>query len=383
VLLHAAAGTPAAAERIRGRRPDARSQLGELDSGRSQLRPGGDQLGPQIAQLVAQPVEQWPGLFRAWFVTIRAGCRSDPGQTFRPLRRGHLAGMRPFDDIARLDRAQILDRPATAIRDVVQRLLANRTVADALHGVWLGHPLHPALAQVALGSFLSASLLDALPDRRSGSDALIVTGLAATLPTATSGWADWAVAHEDQQRTGLVHAASNGTAAALYLAALLSRRGGGSGRALSLAGGLVAGFGAMLGGHLGYRQALGANHAEDVAHIGPADWQDLGPLAELPDGRPARRTAGQVPVFVLRRGTEVTVLSDRCPHLSAPLSEGELVGTGSDTRVVCPWHASEFRVDDGCVVHGPATAPAPRFESRVTDGVVQARVVTIPGVPAS
>ena len=44
---------------------------------------------------------------------------------------------------------------------------------------------------------------------------------------------------------------------------------------------------------------------------------------------------------------------------------------------------AEFRVDDGCVVHGPATAPAPRFESRVTDGVVQARVVTIPGVPAS
>lgn len=291
--------------------------------------------------------------------------------------------MRPFDDIARLDRAQILDRPATAIRDVVQRLLANRTVADALHGVWLGHPLHPGLAQVALGSFLSASLLDALPGRRSGSDALIVTGLAAALPTATSGWADWAVAHEDQQRTGLVHAVSNGTAAALYLAALLRRRNGGSGRALSVAGGLVAGFGALLGGHLGYRQALGANHAEEVAHIGPAAWQDLGPLDELPDGRPARRIAGQVPVFVLRRGTDVAVLSDRCSHLSAPLSDGKLVGSGPDTRVVCPWHASEFRVADGCVVHGPATAPAPRFESRVTDGVVQARVVPIPGVPAS
>ena len=300
---------------------------------------------------------------------------------------GTSQGMRPFDDIARLDRAEILDRPATAVRGVVQRLLANRTVKDALHGVWLGHPLHPALAQLALGSFLSASLLDALPargrPRPTGSGALIATGLAATLPTATSGWADWADSHEDQQRVGLVHAASNGTAAALYLAALLARRNGGSGRALSVAGGLAAGFGALLGGHMGYRQALGANHAEDVPHIGPEQWQTLGVLDELPDGRPVRRSAGQVPVFVLRRGDEVTVLSDRCPHLSAPLSDGELVGSGEDTRVVCPWHGSEFRVADGSVAHGPATAPTPCFATRITGREVQARVVTIPGVPAS
>jgi hypothetical protein len=40
-------------------------------------------------------------------------------------------------------------------------------------------------------------------------------------------------------------------------------------------------------------------------------------------------------------------------------------------------------VADGCVVHGPATAPVPRFEARVVDGALQARVVPIPGVPAS
>ena len=150
-----------------------------------------------------------------------------------------------------------------------------------------------------------------------------------------------------------------------------------------MAAGLTAGLGAVLGGHLGYRQALGANHAEDVAHIGPEQWQPLGQLAELPDGRAGAPRRRPVPVFVLRRGDRVTVLSDRCSHLSASLSEGELVGSGSDLRIVCPWHGSEFRVDDGCVVHGPATAPAPRFESRVVGGAVQARVVTIPGVPAS
>ena len=68
--------------------------------------------------------------------------------------------MRPFDDIARLERAQVLDKPAAAVRTVVQGLLKNRKVADALHGVWLGHPLHPGLAAVTAGSFISATLLD-------------------------------------------------------------------------------------------------------------------------------------------------------------------------------------------------------------------------------
>ena len=291
--------------------------------------------------------------------------------------------MRPFDDISRLESARALDAPAAVMRNAVQKVLSgNRTVKDLLHGVWLGHPLHPGVAQLALGSFVSATLIDAVGGDRRPSNGLIATGLAMTLPTVASGWADWSESHEDQQRVGLVHAATNGAAVACYAGALVARRRGGSGRLLSLAGGAIAGIGAMLGGHMGYRQALGANHAEDVAHLGPEDWAPMGPFTELPDGRPVRRLAGEVPAFVLRRGSEVTVLSDRCPHLSAPLSDGEVVGTDGDARVVCPWHSSEFRLSDGCVVHGPATAPVPRFESRVVDGMLQARVVTIPGVSA-
>ena len=67
--------------------------------------------------------------------------------------------MRPFDDIARIERAQVLDKPVAAVRAVVTRVLRNRTVKDALHGVWLGHPLHPGAAQFTAGSLLSASML--------------------------------------------------------------------------------------------------------------------------------------------------------------------------------------------------------------------------------
>jgi nitrite reductase/ring-hydroxylating ferredoxin subunit len=301
--------------------------------------------------------------------------------------------MRPFDDIVRLERAQALDKPAGAIRAVVQRLLGNRKVKDALHGVWLGHPLHPGLAAVTAGSFISATMLDAVGGPvgggRAPSSFLIATGLALTPPTAAAGWADWSESHEDQQRVGLVHAAANIVGVGLYAAALTRRiRGTGSGRLLSIGAGAAAGAGALLGGHLGYRQATGANHAEEVPHVGPADWQPLGPLADVPVGTPVRRTAGDVPVFVLRRADGVgpdgiSVLSDRCPHLSAPLHEGDVVDADGEVHIVCPWHGSEFRVSDGCVVHGPATAPVPRFESRTVGDELQARVVPIPGVPAS
>ena len=114
--------------------------------------------------------------------------------------------MRPFDDIARIERAQALDKPAAAVRAVVTRVLRNRTVKDALHGVWLGHPLHPGAAQFTAGSLLSASMLDAVGGPVGGgrrpSSFLIAAGLATAPVTVAAGWADWSESHEDQMRVG-------------------------------------------------------------------------------------------------------------------------------------------------------------------------------------
>ena len=51
----------------------------------------------------------------------------------------------------------------------------------------------------------------------------------------------------------------------------------------------------------------------------------------------------------------VYVLADRCSHLSGPLSEGDY----RDGCLTCPWHGSTFRVSDGTVARGPATAGLP------------------------
>ncbi|WP_460920090.1 Rieske (2Fe-2S) protein [Pontibacter brevis] len=45
-----------------------------------------------------------------------------------------------------------------------------------------------------------------------------------------------------------------------------------------------------------------------------------------------------------------------------------------DCSVRCPWHDSVFSLEDGSVVHGPATEPQPKFEVRVKAGQIEVRL---------
>jgi nitrite reductase/ring-hydroxylating ferredoxin subunit len=68
----------------------------------------------------------------------------------------------------------------------------------------------------------------------------------------------------------------------------------------------------------------------------------------------------------------VRVLADRCSHMSGPLSDGDLDGG----CLTCPWHGSMFRIEDGSVARGPATAPQPAFQVREVGGALQ---IMLPG----
>jgi nitrite reductase/ring-hydroxylating ferredoxin subunit len=225
------------------------------------------------------------------------------------------------------------------------------------------------LVQASVGAWLSAGVLDLW---RGGDDAarrLAAFGLLISAPAVLAGMADWSEQHEQQMRVGVVHALANGTAIGLYGASLLARTPARR-RVLRYAGLGVASIGALLGGHLSFHQAGGVNHAEPVPHLVEPGWHDLGTFDDLPDGRPVRRMLGEVPLLVLRRGEDADVLADRCSHLSGPLSDGEI----SDGCVTCPWHGSVFRLSDGSVARGPATAPQPVFETEVRDGVLRVRL---------
>ena len=275
---------------------------------------------------------------------------------------------RPAAIAERVERAHVLDPAVRGLSDSVVRALPAGARTDALHGVPFGQPAHPALVRLPLGCWTSAVLLDLFRGSDRASRVLIGTGIAGTVPALATGLADWSALHTGQQRVGLVHAACQTGAAALFLGSLAARAGGrpGYGRALSGCGLAVATAGSYLGGHLALRLGAGANHAEQVSHLSGLGWHDLGPLAELPDRRAVRRQLGYLSLLVYRQGTEVSVLSDRCSHLGGPLHQGRIVVERGAACVACPWHGSTFVIADGTVVHGPATARQPAFETRVT-----------------
>lgn len=278
--------------------------------------------------------------------------------------------------VERLEGSPRLDPVLGPLRRAVYALPLG-DARDALHGRWVGHPVHPLMVQVPIGSWLSAAVLDLLPGQRRGADTLVGLGLVAAAPAALAGWVDWADLRKPQMRVGLVHAATNITAVGLYAASLSARLRGrrARGRLLGLAGLTAVGVGGALGGHLSYRQAAGANHAEHVSAVVEPGWHPIGDLADLPVGEPVRRRIDETSVLVFRE-TDGTVyaLADRCSHMAGPLSQG----TVADGCVRCPWHGSVFRLSDGWNVRGPATSPQPVFETRVVDGRVEARLVRDP-----
>ncbi len=272
--------------------------------------------------------------------------------------------------ISRLEQDSRLDGAVSAGQRVA-RLIRPGKIRDGLHGVWLGHPLHPMLIQASVGAWLSASILDFAGGDDRAARTLVTAGLAAAVPAVAAGAVDWSEQHEQQMRVGVVHAAGNAAALSLYGASLMSR-GPRLGRALRLAGLAAVSASGLLGGHISFRLAGGANHAEEVPHLVKPGWQHLMTAADLPEGKPVRQMLGEVPVVAIRSDGAVRVLADRCSHMSGPLSDGEL----ADGCLTCPWHGSMFRIADGSVARGPATAPQPAFETREVGGAIQ---VCLPG----
>jgi nitrite reductase/ring-hydroxylating ferredoxin subunit/uncharacterized membrane protein len=272
------------------------------------------------------------------------------------------------------------DKVIEPARRAVLGGLKPPAVKDALHGTWIGHPLHPILVQVPVGSWVSAGLLDVVPRMRPAATALIGIGVAAAVPAAAAGAADWSEQDTGVRRLGALHAVLNSVSLGLYVGSLVARRKdrGVLGRVLSYSGLAIAGGSAAIGGHMSYAQSSGASHAATAVRALSTDWLDLGPLDDFPDGRPALRTgtggAADVPLAVVRRGTRVDVFVGACSHLSGPLQDGTVEEVRGSQCLVCPWHGSAFDLDSGEPRRGPAANPQEKLEVRMEAGRVMARV---------
>lgn len=275
--------------------------------------------------------------------------------------------------VNQLESAEALDSAANSVGKFVRDSVGHGQLKEALSGTWLGHPVHPMLTDVVIGSFTSASLLDLLaPGSETSSERLIAMGLLAYLPTAAAGindWADTEAVNDGVRRVGLVHAVGNAIAATLYAASWRARKRGarGVGTAFGLAGMGVLLSGGYLGGYLSMTKGVGP--AETVFDPGPTEWTPAADASLLSENQPLRVVVDDTPVLLLRAGEEIFAIHDRCSHRGCSLSEG----TVESDEVVCACHGSRFSLRDGAVKHGPATAAQPAFQVRAQDGRVEVR----------
>ncbi len=280
--------------------------------------------------------------------------------------------------MGRIERLDVLDAPGYQLEHglALSFLLtgpASRRLQDLLHGVWLGHPLHPVLVTVPVGAWTAALLLDGLAVRGRPTDeaatAVVALGVAGAAASAATGLTDWQHSHDGARRVGLVHAGLNTVALGLYASSLTDRLRGrpGRARASATAGWVLTAASSYLGGTLSYRHLLGTDHADRSAE--PRTFTPVADLTDLPEGEPVGVRAAGVSAVVLRDGEQVRAVGAACPHMGAPMAEGWL----HRGDLVCPWHGSRFDVSTGATTQGPSTAPLPCFDVRVRSGRVELR----------
>jgi nitrite reductase/ring-hydroxylating ferredoxin subunit/uncharacterized membrane protein len=269
----------------------------------------------------------------------------------------------------------LLDPAGEWLSTKITRLTSVGPVKSVLSGTWLGHPLHPLLTDVPVGALVAATVVDTFggEDGAAASDALTVVGLLATAPTIASGLSDWADTVGPERRLGMIHGLANVGAASLYLGALLNRRAGNraAARLLSAAGLGALSAGGYIGGHLVFGRGLGVDH--NVFDEAPTDWTRVAREDDLQADTSVRVQAGGYGVLLHSHAGVVHAIAARCSHAGGPLEEGEV---DDELCVTCPWHGSRFRLADGSVVRGPASAPQPAFEVRSSEGNIEVRLRT-------
>jgi nitrite reductase/ring-hydroxylating ferredoxin subunit/uncharacterized membrane protein len=252
----------------------------------------------------------------------------------------------------------------------------GKPVENALHGVWLGHALHPVLTDIPVGAWTVACVLDLVEEvtgekkYQAGADAAINIGLAGAVGAAVTGLTDWKEISQEARRAGLVHGVLNLVSAGLYLCSSLQRAKGKRGwaRAFSYAAYGISGASAWLGGHLVYANQVGVERT--AGRKPPAEFVPLLPVADLEEGKPRRADHEGYPIVLVKKGERIYALAEMCSHLGGPLADGPVEGD----CIRCPWHGSLFSLEDGSVKESPATRPQAVFETRVARGQVEVRL---------
>jgi len=219
----------------------------------------------------------------------------------------------------KIEQVDALDTVAEPLQKAVQTVVPQDSVLkDVLSGTWLGHPVHPPLTDVVIGAWTSALALDLVggDETDKAAERLIGIGILAAVPTALTGASDWADVRGGDRRIGTVHALGNTTALVLHTLSWAARKRGHRTRGVALSA-IVYGV-ATFSAYRSFR--------------------------------------------TVSRRLVVIPADDRIGRILL-----------LDDAVRCRCHGSTFRLEDGAIVKGPATAPQPAYDARESDGAIQVR----------
>jgi nitrite reductase/ring-hydroxylating ferredoxin subunit/uncharacterized membrane protein len=267
--------------------------------------------------------------------------------------------------------ADAIQKPASKVLDADNA--AARTTRDFLHGKWMGHPFHAAMTDVPIGAWTVAAVLDlsSSPAMKKGADAAIGIGVAAAGVTAAAGIADYHMLGDKRtKRLGAMHALLNVGVTALYIGSMVARARGNRplGKALGWTAYGILGVSSYLGGALVYDRKVGVNHSPESDSL-PSEWVHVCSEGEIEEGVLLRKDVDGTPLVFTKQEGRIYALAASCAHFGGPLDEGKIEGD----CVVCPWHASKFRFEDGKCMDGPSAYNQPALQVRIANGQVEVK----------
>jgi uncharacterized membrane protein/nitrite reductase/ring-hydroxylating ferredoxin subunit len=234
------------------------------------------------------------------------------------------------------------------------------------------HPLHPMLIAFPVGLLVTSFIFDLIgiwrdvPALWNAGWYCVIAGLVGAVIAAIPGVIDLfsIVPKGSSARTrGYKHGILNGLVMVAFIADAAYRGGpgtrpDGTSLILSACGVVLLGFSGWLGSTLVYRNQIAVDHryanAAQFKEVELHDWNH--PVCKTSDlslGQLMLADIQGARVAVGRCAEGIVAFKDQCTHEGGPLSDGALVGC----IVQCPWHGSQFDVQTGTVVAGPAQEP--------------------------
>jgi len=263
------------------------------------------------------------------------------------------------------------------VMDAIYRRLGRpgKLLQDFLNGSWLGHSLHPVVVDVVVGGSTVALLLQVLSwfgvaDLRVAILWVLALTWLAGLSAIVSGLTDFKdTATGDERHVVGLHGLINIVATVILIGAFLAllAEADALGGWLIVAGFAVLSVGAFIGGHVVFKYGYMVNHNAFERARKAKEFTAVLPAGELAEATPTKVMLGTTALVVVRRGDLVFALKETCSHAGGPLAQGTVEGY----TVVCPWHASAFRLSDGAVRHGPATTRQVAYRARINADQVE------------